>query len=228
LLVDADDTLWENNVHFLHVTDRFFHELDALGVQRDLALETLHQTELRNIPRYGYGSRSYARSIEETFAFLAPHGDSATVSYLSSLAAAIFERDTIDLLPRVPEALERLSEHHRLILVTKGDEEEQRWKLACSGLAGYFAAIEVVPEKNEQTYRELMQRWKLDPERTWMIGNSPKSDINPALAAGMHAVLVPHAQTWTLELEEIDHVSDRLIVVDSLWELATLFVPSET
>jgi putative hydrolase of the HAD superfamily len=223
LLIDADDTLWENNIFFLEVTEEFLSALHLHGVDRDLARAALTETESRNIIRHGYGSRSFALSVAEAFRALAPTEDAAAIDRLSTLARGIFERDRMILLPGVADALSALSRRHRLILVTKGDREEQERKVERSGLREHFEIVEVVPEKDVETYRGLIQRLGLDASRTWMIGNSPRSDINPAVAAGLHAVLIPHPQTWELELEEIEGPPDRVTVVESLSDVVRLF-----
>jgi putative hydrolase of the HAD superfamily len=87
--------------------------------------------------------------------------------------------------------------------VTKGNFTEQTGKVERSGLKEYFAAVEVVPEKNAAVYHELVRKYGLSTPTTWMIGNSPKSDVNPALAAGLNAIFIPHAETWVLEHEEV-------------------------
>lgn len=224
LLIDADDTLWENNIFFLEVTEEFLNALDLHGVDREVARVGLTETESRNIVTYGYGSRSFALSVAEAFRALAPTADAETIDRLSALARGIFERDSMILLPGVADALSTLSRRHRLILVTKGDKEEQERKVERSGLREHFEVVEVVPEKDVETYRGLIQRLGLDASRTWMIGNSPRSDINPAVAAGLRAVLIPHPQTWELELEEIDGPPERVTVVESLSDVVALFV----
>lgn len=224
LLIDADDTLWENNIYFIAVTERFLEVVEGRGVTPDVARATLSDTEWKNIPVHGYGSRAFAISVVEALRVLAPEIDIETVDELRRLAHAIFDREQLEIRPGVREALSLLGRHHRLVLVTKGDKEEQERKVQRSGLMDHFEWIEVVPEKDELTYRELVRRLGADPARTWMIGNSPRSDINPALQAGLNAVLVPHPSTWELEIEEVVEAGDRLRVVESLVEVADLFV----
>jgi putative hydrolase of the HAD superfamily len=185
------------------------------------------ETERLNIPRYGYGSRAFALTVVQSFRALAPEEDPETIERLRSLAHSIFERDQLELRPGVRETLSTLAHHHQLVLVTKGDREEQEWKVECSGLRAYFHRVEVVDEKNVQTYRALIDRLGLVPSRTWMIGNSPRSDINPALAAGLNAVFVPHPQTWELELEDVVDGGDRLVLVETLVEVLALFAPRD-
>ena len=113
-------------------------------------------------------------------------------------ANSIAEQE-IELLPQVKDTLRDLSSRHKLIMLTKGDHAEQADKVRRSGLANYFSAIEIVAEKDPPTYHSVIARHELVPHTSWMIGNSPKSDINPALAAGLHAVFLFHKDTWVLE-----------------------------
>jgi putative hydrolase of the HAD superfamily len=225
LLIDADDTLWENNIYFLEVMERFAEELERHGVPGERARSELMDTERRNVPVHGYGSRAFALSVAESFRALAPEADTTSLEALIALARSIHDRDEMELLPGVEDALEALSSSARLVLVTKGDPDEQTRKVQCSGLARYFESVEVVREKDEATYRELVDRLALDPAHTWMVGNSPKSDINPALAAGLRAILVPHPHTWELEVEDVPDYGDRLVIADRFGDIVALFSP---
>jgi putative hydrolase of the HAD superfamily len=106
-------------------------------------------------------------------------------------------------------------------MVTKGEVPEQSRKIDLSGLARFFSAIEIVPEKDPPGYRSLVEKHGLTPAGTWMIGNSPRSDINPAMAAGLNAVYIPHSRTWVLERDEIqaDGAPGTLIVVERFADL---------
>ena len=122
----------------------------------------------------------------------------------------------------MPETLAYLAERHHLILMTKGSVTEQSAKVESSGLKEFFLAVEIVAEKNPPAYRSIIEKYALLPEVTWMIGNSPRSDINPALAAGPHAVFVPHDQTWVLEHEELAPVpnpAQKLLQLSKFAEL---------
>jgi putative hydrolase of the HAD superfamily len=224
-MLDADDTLWENNIYFLQVTEEFVRELLPFGVEPVTARTVLFETERKNIPTFGYGSRAFAISVVEAYRRLAPSSESEPERRLEELALSIYRRDQLELRSGVAETLTILANHHRLVLVTKGDREEQEWKVECSGLRQHFEWVEVVPEKDAATYARLVRRLRATPSRTWMIGNSPRSDINPALAAGLNAVLIPHPHTWELEVEAVDRQHERLIIVDSLQDLVPLFVP---
>ena len=131
----------------------------------------------------------------------------------------------IENLPEVPETLQYLAERHRLILMTKGAIAEQTGKVERSGLKQYFSAVEIVAEKNAAAYGGIVQKYELDRASTWMVGNSPKSDINPALAAGLHAIFVPHGDTWILEHEELNPAppQQKLLIVGRFAELREHF-----
>lgn len=224
LLLDADDTLWENNIYFLQVTDEFTASLQQRGVAREMALRVLTEIETENIAHLGYGSMSFAQSLRDAYLRLDPQRDGVEAARMELLAQSIFERESIELRLGVAEALGRLAVRHRLILLTKGDPREQKLKLDRSGLREHFEWIEVVPEKHEYMYRELLERLQLDSGSTWMIGNSPRSDINPALAAGLGAILIPHPSTWELEIEEIIVPPNaRFLVLDNLLDVAEYF-----
>ena len=125
----------------------------------------------------------------------------------------------------MPETLEYLSRNNRLILVTKGALEEQSGKVERSGVKKYFEAVEIVAEKKPEVYAQLADKYDCSHDHTWMIGNSPKSDINPALAAGLNAIFVPHGDTWILEHEEVNPAPEgqQLLIVGRFAELREHF-----
>src|SRR5579884_1239498 len=143
LLIDADDTLWENNIYFIEVTNAFVTVLGHHNVSPDVARRHLLSTESRNIPIHGYGSRAFALSIVEAYETLVPAVDGTVAAELAALAHAIWSREQMELLPGVLEALDRLAVDNRLILVTKGEVEEQERKLERSGLRRHFEWVEV-------------------------------------------------------------------------------------
>ena len=206
LLFDADDTLWENNIYFERVVGNAQAMLQPLGVEPDKFRARLNETELRHIPVYGYGTLNFTRSLVEAFeSYLPADAGPSWTARIRELAVGIMD-EPIQLLPGVAETLEYLHGRHLLFLVTKGDRTEQGAKIEASGLAKYFREIEIVPDKNTSVFRGLMQAHGWDPRRTWMIGNSRRSDIHPALEAGLNAVFIPHEHTWILEHEDpADH-----------------------
>jgi len=223
LLIDADDTLWENNIYFEHAFERFCELLDHSTLTPAEVRAALDDIERANSRVHGYGSHNFVRNLRQCFETLAerdphPHHFDEIASYAHDIMSR-----PVELMPGVAETLPVLAERHELTLFTKGAHEEQLSKVERSGLLRWFTHCEVVKEKDREAYMDLVNRLGFNAERTWMIGNSPKSDINPALAAGLRAVFVPHERTWSLEREEII-TSDRLCVVKSFSDLARLFV----
>jgi putative hydrolase of the HAD superfamily len=143
---------------------------------------------------------------------------------IKAFAQAIADQE-IELLPGVAPTLAELASRHRLIMVTKGDPVEQRDKLHRSGLAPHFTAVEVLAEKHNEAYRELAACHGCDCANTWMIGNSPRSDINPALTAGLHAVFIAHEFTWVLEHETVNRppAGQQLLELTSFADLTRHF-----
>ncbi len=225
LLIDADDTLWENNVYFERAIVSFIGYLNHREYTPSEVRKTLNAVERETILSQGYGLSSFTRSLLTCFERISaePLSEEKRERILG-FAQTIADQE-IELLPGVDEALAELSTRHRLILMTKGDEAEQAAKLARSGLAPNFAGVEIVAEKNPTAYRSVVARHGLDPDTSWMIGNSPRSDINPALAAGLHAVFLFHKDTWILEHEQIDPApaGQHLLEVDSFPKLCVIF-----
>lgn len=223
LLFDADDTLWENNVYFERGIEEFLDFLGHSTLTREEARAALDEIERANAAVHGYGALAFAQSLKECAVHLAErHLDEAEIAAVMRFGQRILEQD-IELIPGVTETLAVLATRHDLTIVTKGNLEEQRLKIDRSGIADIFGHHDIVPEKTEHTYRNLVDRLGIDPERTWMIGNSPKSDINPALAIGIGAVYIPHDQTWKLEHAEIAHEDERLITLRRFPELLDHF-----
>jgi len=225
LLIDADDTLWENNVYFERAIAAFISFLDHKEYSPAEVRKTLNAVERENILAHGYGLSSFTRSLEDCFERLSPGlvGEEKR-EQIRGFARAIAEQE-IELLPGVAETLAELAGRQRLILMTKGNRAEQADKVARSGLARHFAAVEIVAEKDPQAYRDVAHRRNIAPHSGWMIGNSPKSDINPALAAGLHAVFLFHKDTWVLEHAALDAAppGQHLIELDAFAKLVDLF-----
>jgi putative hydrolase of the HAD superfamily len=225
LLVDADDTLWENNVYFERAIAAFISYLNHRDYSPAEVRRELNAVERETILARGYGLTSFTHSLLTCFERLSAEPvTEEKLERVLSFARSISEQE-IELLPGVLETLGELTVRHRLILMTKGNQAEQADKLARSGLAPHFAAVEIVKEKDPATYRAVIARHELTPHTSWMIGNSPKSDINPALAAGLHAVFVYHKDTWALEHAEIDPAPEgqQLLELDSFEMLAQIF-----
>jgi putative hydrolase of the HAD superfamily len=225
LLIDADDTLWENNIYFERAIAKFISFLDHREHSPDAVRLILNDVERESIVSHGYGLHSFSHSLVQTFERLSVEPIAPELhDRIRSFAHQIADHP-IEVLPGVPETLQYLGERHHLILMTKGNFTEQSGKVERSGLKEYFAAVEIVAEKDESTYRSAIAKYALAPDSTWMVGNSPKSDINPALAAGLHAIFVPHGDTWILEHEELADAppNQRLLVVERFADLKSHF-----
>jgi len=223
LLIDADDTLWENNVYFERAFEEFVSFLDhsTLGAAEIRAV--LDEIEAANNKIHGYGAASFARNLCQCYEHLrGPAIRSAELETIMSFAERILHQP-IELIDGVEETLRYLFGRHDLTLFTKGHPEEQKLKIHRSGLGAWFHHTAVVREKDSAAYRALVRRLALDPERTWMIGNSPRSDINPALEAGLNAVYVPHPRTWTLERQEIRDGGGQLLILERFSDLGLHF-----
>jgi putative hydrolase of the HAD superfamily len=203
LLIDADDTLWENNIYFERAIGEFISFLNHQHYTREQVREVLNDVERHNIVKHGYGLHSFAHALVDTFERLSVDPVTSEMHAQIHAIAHKIAAQPAEIIDGVAETLEYLAGRHHLILMTKGNITEQTGKVERSGLKEYFAAVEVVAEKDPATYQGITAKYDLAGDQTWMIGNSPKSDVNPALRAGLNAVFVPHADTWILEHEEI-------------------------
>ena len=225
LLIDADDTLWENNIYFERAIARFISFLNHHEFSPEQVRAVLNDVERECIVTHGYGLHSFAHALVKTFERLTVQPVTPDLhAQVVSFTHAITDH-AIELLPEVPETLQYLSERHRVIMVTKGAVAEQSGKVERSGLKKYFAAVEIVAEKDPAAYTRVVEKFNLARAVTWMVGNSPKSDINPALAAGLHAIFIPHGDTWILEHDEVNQAppNQKLLIVGRFAELREHF-----
>ena len=203
LVFDADDTLWENNVRFERVVQSYLDWLAHPTLDRAATRAVLDDVERANVGVHGYGSASFLRSLHDCFERLRERPASAAErAEITELAAALVHHE-VELMPGVADTLSELGTRHDLLLLTKGAVDEQQRKIDASNLGRHFRSTHIVAEKREPTYRTLVAEQGLVPASTWMIGNSPASDIVPARAAGLGAVFIPNDHTWVLEHEEV-------------------------
>jgi putative hydrolase of the HAD superfamily len=224
LIIDADDTLWENNVHFEEATQRFLDLVEERGGEREPARERLVAIERRNIPVHGYGTGGFTRSLTDTLEEVTGKPTSAADRERILTLAHRVRQMPIQYLPGVKQTLPLLKRSYRLILFTKGDHSEQSDKVERSGAVEFFHEVEVTGEKRPEDYRRLMATHSIDRGVSWMVGNSPRSDVNPALDVGLGAVYIPHPQTWSLEHEEVRPAEGaRLKILKTFSELLDHF-----
>jgi putative hydrolase of the HAD superfamily len=183
----------------------------------------LYDTEMRNLPLYGYGIKSFSLSMIETAIQVSKGkipGDK--ISKILDIAQSMLQAE-VKLRPYVREALEALSGKYPLMVITKGDLLDQTAKIKRSGLEGYFSITEVINDKTLETYRAILQRHDLLPERFLMVGNSLRSDVLPVLALGGKAVYVPADTTWKHEVvSEFDGQSEDFFELEHLGQLPSL------
>jgi putative hydrolase of the HAD superfamily len=223
LIIDADDTLWENNIYFERAFEEFVAFLDHSTLAPQEVRDVLDEIEATNAKIHGYGTANFARNLAQCYQHLAErHVSEDELQTVMGLAERILDCP-MEVIEGVPETLEYLAARHDLTLFTKGHPEEQKLKIDRSELARYFAHTAIVKEKDAAAYHRLVEERGMNPERTWMIGNSPKSDINPALEAGLNAVFIPHAHTWVLEKQEIRQGKGRLITLEKFGDLRGRF-----
>jgi putative hydrolase of the HAD superfamily len=216
--LDADDTLWHNETIFRLTQDRFVALL-AEHADRATLEARMAETEKRNLRLYGYGVKGFTLSMIETAMELT--GGEAPASVVREILAAGREMlaHPVETLPGVDEALAVLSESYRLVLITKGDLLDQERKLAASGLGDLFAAIEIVSEKDRQTYDRVFARHGTGAHEAVMAGNSMRSDILPALDAGAWGAHIPYFITWAHEVAEAPGDHQRFGALSNISEL---------
>jgi putative hydrolase of the HAD superfamily len=216
---DADDTLWQNE-QFYRLTEEHFQKLLGEFAEGGHIAERLLEAEKRNLAHYGFGIKGFTLSMIET-AIEITDGQVPTkvIGEILDIGRDLL-RHPVETLPQVEETLQALNGKYLLVLITKGDLFDQERKLAQSGLGDYFDAVEIVSDKNATTYRRIFSKVADGPERAMMVGNSLKSDIVPAIAAGAYGVFVPHALTWVLEHVDAPTDAPRFRQIEHIGELA--------
>lgn len=223
LIFDADDTLWENNVLFERVIDDFLDWVAHPTLDRAEIRAILDDIEAANVVAHGYGSKVFLRGLAECLGRLWERpATEQERRRIDELAVALVDH-RVELLPGVAETLADLGGRHELFLLTKGDTGEQRAKIEASALERHFRGVHIVAEKDAGVYRRLAAEHAMTPATTWMIGNSPRSDILPARQAGMNAVFIPNDNTWALEQAEVDPADERVLRLRAFPELLEHF-----
>ncbi|AND70964.1 haloacid dehalogenase [Dyella thiooxydans] len=214
---DGDDTLWHSEGYY-QAAHAAFSEI--LGHYVDLGDRGLHDdmllTERRNLALFGYGAKGMTLSMVETAIALTDARISAKdIHRLVEIGKGVLQHP-VELLPGIREAVEAVADEHALVLITKGDLFHQEKKVARSGLADLFRRIEIVSEKNADTYRRLFEEFAVTPAQFAMVGNSLRSDIEPVVRLGGWGVHVPYHVTWSHELDHgLGDSHERMLTVES-------------
>jgi putative hydrolase of the HAD superfamily len=223
LMIDADDTLWENNIYFERAFDEFVEYLGHSTLSAPEIRAVLDEIELANSKIHGYGSMNFGRNLRQCYQHLTERDVcEVDLDTVMSFAERILDCP-MEVIAGVPETLEYLASRHDLTLFTKGHPDEQKLKIDRSGLGAYFGHTAIVKEKDVAAYSALVEERGIDSALAWMAGNSAKSDINPALEAGLNAVFIPHAHTWTLERQDIRPGKGRLLMLERFTDLREHF-----
>ncbi len=219
---DADDTLWQNETLYQEAQSQLSQILSKWEASEQV-MRVLTETEIRNLPIYGYGIKAFTLSMIETSLQVSDGNLSIkAVRKILALGRSMLKAE-VTLLPQVEATLQTLSKNHRLMIITKGDLLDQTSKVSRSGLEKYFSLVEVLNQKTPESYREILDKYHLDIETFLMVGNALRSDIAPVLALGGKAVHIPAESTWELEhLPGFDPGQDGFFQIQNISELPQL------
>ncbi len=222
ILFDADDTLWENNVYYVRATDELFDLFEKAGFDRQTIQEEFDRLELQVVRERGYGSHNFVWILET---LNENHDKVIDQKAFEQIVQRFKEHPNRKplLFDGVIDTLNYLKDKYRLYVLTKGEFKEQEQKIINAGIHEIVDGYFIVPEKEDSVYREILAKHKWQAEETCMVGNSPKSDINPALRVGMYAVYIPYRDTWKLDDEPIKAVDNRFFKLNRFTELKELF-----
>ena len=220
---DADDTLWVNEPNYVDVKQKLC-ELLAHYIDEETLSQRFYDAQIRNLHLFGYGAKSFMLSMIETAIELTNGAiTGAEIQQIIDVSRQLIQFP-IEVLDGVCDVLESLSKQFDLMVLTKGDLFDQESKIARSGLGHYFKHVEIVSEKNEQTYRQILRKYNVQPDDFVMIGNSLKSDILPVVHIGGRAIHIPYAVTWSHEQVEDEQLTGKAFTtVENARALLALF-----
>jgi len=212
---DADDTLWVNETYFRKTEEKFAELLDGFETKNKIDQE-LFKTEIKNLRLYGYGIKGFMLSMIESALEISNNTISqATLNEILNLGKGMLSQP-VELLDGVIEVLEALKDKYRLLVLTKGDLLDQERKIEQSGLSKYFNHIEVLSDKKESNYLNLLENLEIDVAEFLMIGNSLKSDVLPIINLGAQAVHVPFHTTWQHEEVQVQENEYNYLKINKL------------
>ena len=218
ICLDADDTLW-HNMRFFHATQDALVRMLEPFADAGIARSSLEACEIRNLKLYGYGAKAFTLSMIETALELG--GDDVPASVIREIldAGRALHAHPVELFEGIEDTLDALADRARLVLVTKGDLFHQEAKLAASGLGDHFSGIEIVSDKQPETFAGIFGRFEVEPDRALMAGDSMRSDILPALEAGAWAAFIPQPLGWSHEKRPPPSDHPRFVELPSLASL---------
>jgi putative hydrolase of the HAD superfamily len=221
LLIDADDTLWENNIYYLRASNALFDLIAKSGFDRQEIEAEFDRLEIRIVKEMGYGSKNYSILMRRLFDFYNTRLNIPISGDKFNFILEEFLRHPLNpkLFDKVSETIRYLKTQYKVYVLTKGNHDEQKNKLLNAGIAAIVDDYYIVDEKNDPVYRELLGKFGWKAEQTCMIGNSPKSDINPALRCGMYAIFIPYADTWKLDDEPLISADGRIKTIQRFEDL---------
>lgn len=228
VIFDGDDTLWETAPLYARAKQEFFNKMSSLGYDRRDVERDFHNIDVANVDRLGFSKHRFATSMVETYRLFCNRSslpyERSIERKIEAIAYGIFG-NTLTTYECAEHVLARLWSHYKLILATKGDEEIQLAKIDQSGLAHFFSSIQILDHKTEREFRRIAEECKLDISSSWVVGDSLRSDINPALEVGFRAIWIPN-DAWAYENADVPD-SDRLFKVNALQDSLRLLIPEE-
>ncbi|MCK0156913.1 HAD family hydrolase [Cellulophaga sp. F20128] len=218
---DADDTLWVNETYFREAEERFAELLDGYETKNKIDQE-LFKMEMQNLGRYGYGIKAFVLSMIESAIELSNNKVSNVVlSKILDIGKEMLEQPVV-LLAGVETVLQKLQSRYRLIVLTKGDLLDQERKLERSGLKKYFHHVEVLSDKKEENYKDLLDHLQINPSEFLMLGNSLKSDVLPIVKIGASAIHIPFHTTWEHEMVSTEEETNEYLTLHKIEDILTL------
>ncbi|MGB5818332.1 MAG: HAD family hydrolase [Saonia sp.] len=215
---DADDTLWVNETYFREAEEKFANLLEGYETKNQIDQE-LFKTEMKNLQLYGYGIKGFMLSMVEAALDISNNRISqATVTDILNLGKNMITHP-VELLDGVREVLEKLGSGYRLIVLTKGDLLDQERKLEKSSLSRYFHHVEVLSDKKEENYQQLLDHLEINVNEFLMIGNSLKSDVLPIINIGAQAVHIPFHTTWKHEEVKIEEQTNNHLTLNRITDI---------
>lgn len=227
IIFDADDTLWENNIYYVQASTDFFNLIEDAGFSRNEAEKEFDALELWVVKKMGYGSINFVYILQELFKrYSEQNGRHLDQQKFEQIVKRFTDHPTgkPKMFPNVIETLDVLKNDFDLYVLTKGEFSEQEGKIQRAGIDQIVSGYFIPSEKNDSTYLDLLSRHNWKAEETCMVGNSPKSDINPAIRQGLFAIHIPYRDTWKLDNEPIESVDGRFLELANFKELQNIFI----